>query len=149
VFALAGALVIVALIVATALHPSPAVPVSALQQAVTQPVAPIPTPVTYSTAQAERSALLASLPYIAGNLIQIANSGRAMPTSFDVTESGTLVAEPSGEALGSVPYGIHLEWAADANGRVTELTLVGPTFGTRVPLDISAIPLPANAGTTA
>jgi hypothetical protein len=81
--------------------------------------------------------------------MRIANSGTSMPTSFDATESGTLLAEPSGEVLGPLPYGIRLEWEADQSGRVTQLTLVGPTFGTRAPLDISAIPLPPQAGTTA
>jgi hypothetical protein len=149
VIAVASALAIVAGIVAAVLHPSPALPASALQPGVTQPVAAGPTPVSYPTQQAERSALFACIPNTAGSLVGIANSGHPMPTSFYATAAGTLVAEPSGQTLGPLPYGITLEWDADPSGRVTQLTLVGPSFGTRAPLDISAIPLPARTGTTA
>ena len=144
-----GAAAVVAVVVVALVHPTTSAPVAALQPAITQPIMPQPTPVAYPTPQTERAAILASIPYIAGSLMRIANSGGPMPTSFDATDSGKLLAEPSGDVLGPLPYGITIAWVADADGRVTQLTLVGPTFRTRVPLDVSAITLPPQVGTTA
>jgi hypothetical protein len=116
--------------------------------AVLPPAGVSPTPVKYATAEAERSAVMNSLPVIAGSLVQIANRGQPMPTSFTATEAGTLLAEPSGQVLGPLPYGITLEWVQDPTGRVTQLTLIGPSFGSRVPLDVGAIVGSAPASTT-
>jgi hypothetical protein len=116
---------------------------------VSQPVPPRPVRVTYPTAAAERSALLRSVPQIAGTLTQIAHSGGPMPTSFSLSISGGLLAEPSGQLLGPLAYGDTIEWAADPDGRVTTLTLVGSTFGTRIPLGLGAISPPAPPSSTA
>ncbi len=92
----------------------------------------------YSTPGDERSAMLSSLPIIAGALLEINNSGERMPAAFTVTDGGTLLAEPSGRALGTLPHGCTVSWVDDAEGRATTLTLIGPSFGTRIPLDVSA-----------
>jgi hypothetical protein len=47
--------------------------------------------------------------------------------------------EPTDYLLGVLPAGTRIAWTADATGRVTTLTLIGPTFSERVPLDVSAI----------
>ncbi len=92
--------------------------------------------------------MLHDVPVIAGTLLAISSSGRPMPTSYAATPAGLLVGEPSGQVLGPVPAGSTVTWTTDSTGRVLVLTLIGPTFGTRLPLDVGAFSGNSSPSTT-
>jgi hypothetical protein len=112
--------------------PSPVTPTP------TPTTTPGPTPARFATAQDERAALLQHIPAIAGALLAISSSGHPLPTSYVATPDGALVGEPSGQVLGSLPIGTTVSWTTDSTGRVAILTFIGPTFGTRLPIDVGS-----------
>jgi hypothetical protein len=108
-------------------HPAPSATATAL-----------PTSVTFATPSDERAALLRVIPFIGGVLFAISHTSRSMPTSYKVTDQGALFAEPSERYLGLLPPGSRVTWTTDANGRVLVLIIIGPTFGTMIPLNVAA-----------
>lgn len=113
------------------------------------PLSTEPPTAVFSSAAQERAALDRELPEIGGRLTSDAQRGIARPTGFDITSDGALSMEPTDYLLGVLPAGTSIEWTADAAGRVTTLTLIGPTFSERVPLDVSAIDWKQPSGGTA
>jgi hypothetical protein len=102
----------------------------------TQQVQAQPAPVTYATQADEHHALLMAAQGIASSLASLDMSGQPMPTDYNYTNGGLVRGEPSGDALGVIPVGASIETMNDPSGKLQTLTLVGPTFGDRVTLDV-------------
>jgi hypothetical protein len=106
---------------------------------ISQPVQALPQRVTYATEADEHAALLLSARGIASSLTGLDLAGQAMPTDYEYSNAGEVLGEPTGVALGTIPVGGHLETMRDSAGKLQTLTLVGPTFGDRVTLDVGTM----------